>query len=185
MPPFLEAGATSSANTNIMPSSTTLVTSMYLLAAWNCLLVNSEWVKTKIRFALAPRRTIFASTFTKTTPQSLLFFGRLGYLSRIGLLGWTNFDITDATAPTPERSFGNLGNILTKSVKERMGWWEGWCGTFLYLGVRRVSKIKNTQPGLWAKSQNSLAKICIKEPFTIAPMKLHRSAATQLVKLKV
>ena len=32
-------------------------------------------------------------------------------------MGWTNFDITYATAPTPERSFGDFGDILSKCQK--------------------------------------------------------------------
>ena len=49
-------------------------------------------------------------------------------------------------------------------------------------------KNENVQPGLCANKNETtklLAKICIKEPFTIAPMKRHRSAAPQLGTLKV
>ena len=145
-------------------------------------------MKTKSRIILALYRTTFTSTSTKTTPWSLWFFGRLGYLLRIFLLWWTNFDITDATAPTPARRVSNFGNILSNSVKERMGWWEGFPGTYLYVGIRRVSKIKTLNPvyaRIKSKSQNLPAKICIKEPFTISPIKCQRSAAPQLVTLKV
>ena len=102
-------------------------------------------MKTKARIALAPHRTTFASTSTKITPWSLWLFGRFGYLWRIDLL-WTNFDINDATEPTPERSFGNFGEILSKSVKKRMGRWEVCLGTFLYKGISRSLKISTLNP---------------------------------------
>ena len=159
--------------------------------AWRRRIVGSgksKWVKTKTIIALNPRRTTFASTSTKTNPWSLWLFGWLGYLSQIGLLGWTDFEITDAMAPTPEQSFSDFREILSKGVKDRMGRWEVCRGTFLYVGIRRVSKIKTLNP-VYARiksiSPNPLAKQCIKEPFTIAPMKRQRSDALQLVTLKV
>ena len=54
-------------------------------------------------------------------PWSLWLFVQLGCLSQIGLLGWTNFDITDVTAPTPAQIFGGFGDLLSKIVKEMMG----------------------------------------------------------------
>ena len=123
MAPSLTVGMKASAKTNRLSYSPSSVTWMYCLAAYNFWSVKSKWVNTKTRISLVPRRTTFASTSTKTTPWSLWFFGRLGYLLWIDLLGWTNFDITDATAPTPARSFGDLDDILSKSVKERMGRW--------------------------------------------------------------
>ena len=108
--------------------------------------VKSKWLKTKSRIALAPRRTTFTSTSTKITPWSLWLFGRFGYLWKIDLLGWTNFDITDATAPTTAWSFGDFGEIMSKSVKKRMGRWEVCLGTFPYEGIRRGSKIRSLNP---------------------------------------
>ena len=106
--------------------------------------VKLAWVKKKTRIALAPRHTTFTSTSTKTTPWSLWLFGRLGCLSWNGLLGWKNFDITEAMAPNLARSFVNFGDILSNIVKDRMGRWEGCSGTFLYVGICRVSKIKRS-----------------------------------------
>ena len=131
------------------------------LGAVELLVGKSKWVKTKTRIALAPRRTTFASTYIKTTTWSLCFFVWLGYLSQISLLWWTKFDIPDATALTTERSFSDFGKIMSKSIKERMGRWEVWCGTFIYLGIRRVSKIKTLNPvyaQMKSKSPNPLAK---------------------------
>ena len=68
-----------------------------------------------------------------------------------------------------------------------MGQREGFRGTFIYIGIRSVSKIKTPNPvyaRIKPKSQNLLAKICIKELFTIAPMERQRSAAPQLGTLK-
>ena len=76
-----------------------------------------------------------------------------------------NFDITDATAPTLVRIFSDFGNILSKSVKERMGRSEVCHGTFLYVGIRRVSKIKTLNPvyaQIKPKPPKPLAKKCIK-----------------------
>ena len=79
-----------------------------------------------------------------------------------------NFVIADATEPTLARSFGNFGDIISKSVKERMGRWKVCCGKFLYIGICRVSKInKNSQPSLCAiksKSPNPLAKHVSRNP---------------------
>ena len=137
---------------------------------------------------IGPSPHDFASTSTKTTPWSLWFFERLGCVSRIGLLGWTNFYITDATAPTPARSVGDFRKILSKSVKERMGRWEGCRVTLLYVGICRVSKIKTLNPVYAQKKPkypNPPAKICIKEPFTIAPTKCQRYGVPQLGTLEV
>ena len=74
------------------------------------------------------------------------------------------------------------------SLKERMGRWDGRSGTFLYLGIRRVSKIKMFNPvdaRIKIRLQNPLANICIKDPLTTSPMKRQRSVAPQLVTLKV
>ena len=108
----------------------------------------NRW-RQKTRIALAPRRTTFTSTSTKINPWNFWFFGRFEYLLGIELLGWANFDITDATAPTPARSFRNFGdfdNILSKSVKKRMGRWEIYLGTFRYQGIRRGSKMRTLNP---------------------------------------
>ena len=83
-------------------------------------------------------------------------------------------------------------NAVTKlqhhSLKDRMGRWYGRGGTFLYVGIRGVSKTKTFNPidaQIKTKSQNLLDKICIKDPFNIAPMKRQRYVAPQLVPLKV
>ena len=69
-----------------------------------------------------------------------------------------NFDINDATAPTPARSFGNFVNIMSKSVKERMGRWEVRLGPFPYKGIRRGPKIRTLNP-VYARQKSKQIQI--------------------------
>ena len=63
----------------------------------------------------------FRVNLHQNNPLKLVVLCQLGYLSQIGLLGWTKFDITDTTALTLTQMFGNFGDILSKSAKKRMG----------------------------------------------------------------
>ena len=133
----------------------------------------------------------FRVNLHQNTLWSLWFFGRFWYLLRVELLGWTNFEITDVTARTPEQSFGNFGEILSNSVKESMGRWKLFLGTFLYEGIGRGSNMRTLNPK-YARQKSKQIEIlkptgqkCIKETFTIAPMKLQRYYAIELVTLNV
>ena len=105
--------------------------------------------------ASAPRRTIFASSSTKTTHWSLWLFGQLGYLSRIGFLVWKNLWHRWRGV---NNSVTELQQLWWNSVKEcqredgtmrRIQW-------YVYLSRNtRGFKNKNVQPGLCANKKES------------------------------
>ena len=183
MPPAPASGMIASARTNRMSYVPSMSTWTYRLEAYNCSSGKMVWVNKKTRIALAPCCMTFTSTTTKTSPLTLVVLQTV----RVLIANWT--------AGVNEvwhhwRDGTNSGTKLWCLCKHSTKGCQGedgpmrrmkWC-----ISLRRKTygskknKINPVYARIKTKSQNFIAKICIKKPFTISPMKLQRSAANQL-----
>ena len=80
-----------------------------------------EMVEDKNQNCIGPSPHNFRVNLQQNNPLKLVVICTVRVIISNCIAGLNKLYITDATAPTPERSFGDFVDILSKSVKESMG----------------------------------------------------------------